>query len=457
MAYTSGSSSPGFLEGPRDYSHQHPLLSYWLWRRDQEKLQKTSSSYEDYVACINKHSITSASCLFKIPKDKNCDCFVFRKVGKCFHVLNFVEAAELHEIMKLQLDCPVRSMLCFPINDITPVLEETRLIDQNKDGNLSNHVQCPKCNRFLSKSLRLPSHQRQCFPRMIRTKRSRRCRLPFLCQGLLTYLEVDAIMLGPNELHHIIPVISRVYDTLEKLNIRTSLIQILAQDPKYQKTLDDLESQNMFDNFFTYHLYLYLLHRLLPFLQNLSYGDVHAKAIPIFTVIRSEKDESAKDVTGFNEEEEIDKRLATCPDRYKSKVQELLASFSQEYDDEGKKLEEYMKNMMHDGFLTSSGMEWFYVIRCLDVKRSVYKGIRRFVEQRKDEDGNTWSTRCDFVYGKQDRKIGSCLTNIFGVLPEHQLAENRLKRALLFSGEKYNYDWYMASELLCCELNNNGY
>jgi hypothetical protein len=109
MEYTSGSLSPVYPE--ERYSHdEHPLLSYWLWQRDQKRLQKTSFSLEDYVACMNEHSITSASCLFKIPKDKNCDCFVFRKAGRCFHVLNFVEAAELHEIIKLQPDCPLRSI-----------------------------------------------------------------------------------------------------------------------------------------------------------------------------------------------------------------------------------------------------------------------------------------------------------------------------------------------------------
>jgi hypothetical protein len=280
------------------------------------------------------------------------------------------------------------------------------LTDQNKDGILSNLVQCPKCNRFLSKSQTLASHQRQCSPEMIDAKRSHRYKLPFLSYDVKKiYIDVDTIMLTPNELHHVIPVVSRVYDILEKLNIRTSLIQILAQDPKYQKTLDILESENMVDNFFTYHLYLYIVQRLLPYLKSLSYEKVNTKLIPIFTVIRSEKGESSKDVTGFNEDEEIDKRLADCPDCYKNKVQQLVSSFSEEHD-EGRKVEEYMKNGIHNG------TEKFYVIRCLDVKRSVYKDIRRFVDQKKDEDGDTRSTRRDFVYGREDRVRGWSLTNI---------------------------------------------
>jgi hypothetical protein len=464
MEYTSGSSSAGSSspgssssgssEEPQDYFHEHPLLSYYIWERDQWRLQKTSSR-KHYIPSINEHSITSASSLFKISTDKNCDCFVFRKAGKCFHVLRFVNLAEFRGIIKPQPDCPVRSMLYFPIDDMSSVLEEIMFIDQNNDGNLSNLVRCPKCNTFLNESLTLESHQSQCFPEMTDTKRSWRCKLPFLCEDLETYIDVDAIMLRPNELHHIIPWMMEVYDFLDKLNIRTSLIQILAQDPQYQKTLDILESQNMSGICFPYHLFLYILHRLLPFLEETLWyedRDVHAKAIPIFTVIRSENGESSKDVTGFNEEEEIDKRLATCPDRYKSKVQELLASFSQENDDDGTRVEEYMKNVIGDGILTSSRTEWFYVLRCLDVKSSVYKGIRRFIEQRKGEDGDTWSTAHDFVYGKQDTEIGSCLTNIFGVLPRHRINGNPLKKALLFSKEKYNYDLHMACKLLCFGL-----
>ncbi|XP_044256319.1 uncharacterized protein LOC123006142 [Tribolium madens] len=445
----SSRGSPPDVQDCIPFCHEHPVITFQKWVYQQLDMKKSGNSYEDYVTNVILATVTTPdTVLFYMHREKECDCYFFRKSKKCFHVLSPVNQENFETITNKLRSENLRSLLLCDKSDaetLSGLLKQISVIGQGEEKDVRPAYKCKRCKFVVS-----AARKHQCSnTNEIYSVHSWRYKLPFVSKdGRDIIFRTNYIPLRSAELHHLIPVVSKVYERLEVLEIRTSLVQLLAQDPLYQETLDVFEYQKKDNDYITYHLYLYLVHRLLPLLEKLSLQDVDRKLLPVYTLIRTKEIDVLRDIIGSDEDAEINIRLNSCPEECRDRVRDLLNDIlkkeKETNSDEANKhfafdYNKMCENMIVDGLDTSSMKEEFaYLVRCLDVKMPTYKYIRAFIALKFARgESNDWKFHNDFCYS--DSPKGQIITNIFGVIPRTRVSGKLLMNAVLLSRGHFNY------------------
>jgi hypothetical protein len=92
-------------------------------------------------------------------------------------------------------------------------------------------------------------------------------------------IETDnkCVLLDYSEFHLMIPTVKAIYEQLERIGIKTTIMLIMYQDPMFHDTFGALQAFVKVEKMGTYVLYLYLKFRLLQHVNIIKAEDFDGK------------------------------------------------------------------------------------------------------------------------------------------------------------------------------------
>jgi hypothetical protein len=121
-------------------------------------------------------------------------------------------------------------------------------------------------------------------------------------------VEIDdtCVLLDYSEFHLMIPTVKSIYEQLERIEIKTTIMQLMYQDPMFYDSFGALQAFDKVEKMGTYVLYLYLKFHLLPYVKVINAEDLEGKLNPVPIVVLSTKEEVNIDLLGYDRNEEVE-------------------------------------------------------------------------------------------------------------------------------------------------------
>nr|QQM16307.1 hypothetical protein 2 [Potsystermes virus] len=359
MSEHSSSDTSQEASPTQRYRHEHPVLSYALWRDNEVTKRMVAikvllgNGYNDYISFITEEAGRAYRHYMYVGQNPegSCTCLYFKRRKTCYHNLTDIGRERFTKEVKTTDFRELRELLQSEGPDDVDNFISTLGFDVNRNQ-IPPNVRCQTCSLVLQSTSFdvMPKHKCQASSAERYGLRSVfRYKLPFRTpRDEVFEISEQCVILGQGEFKFLVPLMKMMYEELERLEIQTTFVQLLYQDPMFYEIFGALETFEFTDTLGTYVLYLYTKFRLIPYLKTFAVEDLAGKLNPVPVMFVSEDKEVNQELLGYDREEKLEQGLIGVENEVVERVNHLK-------DDE----DHYVQAIVCDGILSKERRKVF--------------------------------------------------------------------------------------------------